>query len=337
MQEIYSLCIKLAKKGWYMNTILKNAVSSIQMGIEDFEKSENNGSSDRVISAVRNIYAGILLLFKEQLIRLSPPHDKELLIKSKNKYIKDKFGKVIVTSCGNKTVNFLDIKERFESLNIDVNWDVMEKIQKIRNDLEHYFTSSTKENILQIINNTFIILDNFIVKHLEEHPGDLLGNSTWEYIINKKEIYEKLKNEWEKISKSLNFSNRIIAEKIEDVYCPNCGFDIFFVDDIEKEQENPKLICKACGNEFEYEKYKYTIIEHFSSEYNKDYEKDLYDCCDCGEKTYLYEENICLSCDAEENNYCECGEKIEKIVMDGNIDKQCSNCIDYDRALEKDD
>ncbi len=331
------MVVLLTKIGEVMNTILKNAVSSIQIGVEDFKKAEKNKSSDRVISAVRNIYAGILLLFKEKLQRLSPSYDKELLIKSKNKYVKDTNGNVIVKSYGNKTVNFFDIKERFESLNIDVNWDVMEKIQKIRNDLEHYFTSSTEENILQILSNTFIILDDFIVRHLEEYPGDLLGNITWDYIINKKEIYIKLKNEWEKQSNSLNFSNRVIAENIEYAYCPDCGFDIFFVDDSEKKQENPKLICKACGNEFGYEKYKYTIIKHFSSEDNEDYEKDLYDCPCCGERAYHYEENICLSCDSEDNNCCKCGKKMEKTVMDGNMDQECSDCMDFDRALEKDD
>jgi hypothetical protein len=41
-------------------SILQNAIDSIQIGIEDYE----NGDDRRSISAVRNIAAGTLLLYK---------------------------------------------------------------------------------------------------------------------------------------------------------------------------------------------------------------------------------------------------------------------------------
>ncbi|MEX2546021.1 MAG: hypothetical protein WD316_12905 [Phycisphaeraceae bacterium] len=47
-------------------SILKNAIDSIELGVEDF-RSEN---PKRLMSAVRNFYAGILLLFKHQLAAL---------------------------------------------------------------------------------------------------------------------------------------------------------------------------------------------------------------------------------------------------------------------------
>jgi len=53
-----------------MNSILKNAIISIQLGIEDFLKTEKDPR--RALSAMRNLYAGVLLLFKEKLARLSP-------------------------------------------------------------------------------------------------------------------------------------------------------------------------------------------------------------------------------------------------------------------------
>jgi hypothetical protein len=46
-----------------MNTMLENAVQSVQIGVEDY-LSKN---SRRALSAVRNVSAGILLLFKEKL------------------------------------------------------------------------------------------------------------------------------------------------------------------------------------------------------------------------------------------------------------------------------
>jgi hypothetical protein len=51
-----------------VETILKNAVQSIQIGLEDYRDTD----ARRLLSAVRNFQAGILLLCKEQLRRLSP-------------------------------------------------------------------------------------------------------------------------------------------------------------------------------------------------------------------------------------------------------------------------
>ncbi|HDS1209226.1 hypothetical protein KE622_08000 [Shewanella algae] len=54
-------------------SLLNNAVESIQIGVEDFESSD----ARRVLSAVRNISAGILLLYKEKLRRMSPSDNKD--------------------------------------------------------------------------------------------------------------------------------------------------------------------------------------------------------------------------------------------------------------------
>ncbi|PYU23337.1 MAG: hypothetical protein DMG30_11925 [Acidobacteria bacterium] len=49
--------------------VLTNAIESIQVGVEDYQL----GTRPRLLSAVRNIHAGILLLFKEALREVSPP------------------------------------------------------------------------------------------------------------------------------------------------------------------------------------------------------------------------------------------------------------------------
>ena len=59
--------------------LLTNAVESIQVGVEDWQL----GTRARLLSAVRNIDAGILLLFKEALVRASPDHSNEALIKAR--------------------------------------------------------------------------------------------------------------------------------------------------------------------------------------------------------------------------------------------------------------
>ncbi len=58
-------------------SILKNAVDSIAMGIEDYKKSDPK----RLVSCTRNLSAGLLLLFKHKLAELSPAGSSEVLIK----------------------------------------------------------------------------------------------------------------------------------------------------------------------------------------------------------------------------------------------------------------
>ena len=49
-------------------SMMKNAVDSIWIGMEDFHDDDPR----RAVSAIRNFYAGILLLFKCKLQELSP-------------------------------------------------------------------------------------------------------------------------------------------------------------------------------------------------------------------------------------------------------------------------
>jgi hypothetical protein len=48
-------------------SILQNAIDSIQVGVEDYNLEDDR----RNASAIRNIFAGILLLYKERLCELS--------------------------------------------------------------------------------------------------------------------------------------------------------------------------------------------------------------------------------------------------------------------------
>jgi hypothetical protein len=56
-----------------MSSLFDNAVASIRMGIEDYQSQD----AFRDISAVRNYYAGVLLLAKEALVRRFPAEDPD--------------------------------------------------------------------------------------------------------------------------------------------------------------------------------------------------------------------------------------------------------------------
>jgi len=95
--------------------LLKNAVETIQIGLEDYK----NDDPRRSLSAIRNVSSSILLLFKEKLRRLSPLDSDEVLIKSNAEPIIDpKTKSLAFIGEGSKIVDVQQIKQRFTSLGI---------------------------------------------------------------------------------------------------------------------------------------------------------------------------------------------------------------------------
>ncbi len=97
-------------------SILQNAVDSISIGLDDYRSSDPR----RLVSATRNIYAGILLLFKHKLSLLSPAGSDEVLLKQKVQPSKQPDGQIGWIGKGRKTVDAIQIQERFEALDIEV-------------------------------------------------------------------------------------------------------------------------------------------------------------------------------------------------------------------------
>jgi hypothetical protein len=68
-----------------MTALFEYAASSIRMGVEDYSAEK----PERSLSAVRNMYAGILLLAKEVLARAVPNADPDAVIGDRYKPVTD--------------------------------------------------------------------------------------------------------------------------------------------------------------------------------------------------------------------------------------------------------
>ena len=88
------------------------------MGLEDYK----NEDPRRAQSALRNIFAGILLLFKEKLCRMSPPNSDEVLIKKDIRPVLDTDEGILFKGIGDKTVDVAQIQQRFGALGVKVDY-----------------------------------------------------------------------------------------------------------------------------------------------------------------------------------------------------------------------
>lgn len=317
--------------------ILNNAVESIQIGLEDFK----NPDPRRAQSALRNIFAGILLLFKEKLRRLSPAESQEVLIKQSIVPKLDEKQHLIFIGMGKKTVDVHQIKQRFKEFKISVDWEKFEEINKLRNEIEHYYTEKSPRIINEIVSKSFKIINEFCIINLNEDPIDLIGQESWNIFLEVDEIYTIEKDKSVESLSKINWKFSILIKASENIRCPNCGSELIFNKNVIEYQPSElfPLTCKECCEDFDLE----IIIEEIVSEElageshiaATDGAKEPYtDCPECDKSCYVYSEECCVACGFQQKNkFCTiCGNNLDlEEAYEGEL------CAYHRHIMEKND
>jgi len=140
-----------------MTQIFDNAVASIRLGIEDFEI----GTDERMLSAARNYYAGLLLLAKECIVQRAPDADAMEVIGAKFKPEPDGDGGVVHVPDGYATVDLAQLKKRFKDFGLDWPDADIGKLQRFRNDLEHLHLKEPVSALKEAIASSFPMVVDF--------------------------------------------------------------------------------------------------------------------------------------------------------------------------------
>lgn len=310
-------------------SILQNSIDSIAIGLEDFNSEDHR----RLISSTRNIFAGVLLLFKYKLSILSPSDSDEVLIKQKISPSMDSQNELRWVGTGKKTVDVFQIKERFKALGINVNWNTLDSINSYRNDIEHYYSSQSKSSIETLISSSFIIIRDFITEHLEEDAQTLLGKESWDTLVKISEVYQKEKDECIVQLLTINWESETLLEAIKKFKCTDCGSDLITVnDDLEEFYEDNSFKCRSCEAIYESKDIILKALEGYCCNYSwKDGEEsNLITCPFCSEESYLYHEQKCILC--KEVAVHECSSCFQEIpsceITDASICSYCSYKLD---------
>lgn len=306
-------------------SIYINAIDSISLGLDDY-KLALAGDKRRYISSTRNLFAGILLLFKEKLSQLSPDGTNEILIKKKILPVLDENGTVVFQAQGDKTVEVQDIRELFKNLKITTDWKRVEKINKYRNNIEHYYSNEDEDSIRGLLADSFLVIRDFISKELKLDPKEELGEESWKQLIHITEVFEAEKKDCESKLDELDLNEKAI-EAIKEFHCTKCLSPLITAIDNHLE-------CKSCRYEFDNEeiiedalenKYKYSWRE-----ITQGGQPELVDCPFCYKHTYVLSEKECLSCNEVATEVCaRCGMEIPwEEISDDNICGYCSYMAD---------
>lgn len=315
--------------------LMKNAIESIKSGIEDY----NVGTHPKLLSGVRNIHAGILLLYKEALRRLSPSISDEVLIKERIMPIRNSEGEIIFVGNGKKTIGIPQIKEYFSSLDIATDWKRFDQITALRNDIEHYYTKASKKSLESIISNAFIVVRNFIIGELKEDPLILLGDTTWQVMLAISEVYDAERAECQTALKSVDWQSDTLMKGIFDIRCPACSGDLLSpAQGVIKFSDEMTLQCRNCGEAIKASNFVPDAIASALSfaKYlvDDDGEEEPYIRCPvCGIEAYVMDENKCALCGETVEHRCMlCRNEIPANELD--LSSYCGYC---EYMLNKDD
>lgn len=294
----------------------ENALTSIRLGIEDFQRTKlepaRGGDPSRALSAVRNLFAGILLLFKYKIaVSVDDPDKAPALIFNPPEVLPqtDGNGGVEWKPVGKfkkTTIDVATIKRRFEGFNIEVDWPAIEKMQECRNHLEHLHPANTLGEVAGFVADLFPVLREFIQTQLNEQPADLLATA-WPVMLEHHEFFTNTMAQcvaaWDDAGVP-----ELMRPWLKQCQCEECGSsllrpsqdDIESAASVESEDESFKYLCVACGYS---DLIAPLMIEALNDAYDYDPrdggEPDVEACDECDRSTFLIPQQQCQWCGAE--------------------------------------
>ena len=281
-----------------MNALLENAIVSIQLGLEDYASKDGH----RVISAVRNLYAGVLLLCKEALRRLSPPGSNDILIRTRKKVVKNPDGTVRFVGAGKHTIDRAEIEQTFKELQLNVDLSTLKRLAAIRNDIEHMHSGVGPALIQEAIADAMPIIHAIIVKELQEEPGLLLGADAWDTLLEEATVFKQVQDVCQTSFDEVDWGSEVLAEAVNEFQCPHCTSTLIRNENaVGKYRDEVQLVCSQCGETAEpeavFEDALQRALELNAYEAMKDGGgPPLANCPECLRDAFIVDEGQCVNC-----------------------------------------
>lgn len=276
-------------------SLIQNAIDSIEVGVEDYEKNEPR----RAASAIRNFYAGVLLLLKEKLRQVSPAGSGEALIYERVEFKATSSGVVFVGK-GKNTVDVAQIKERFKSLNLSLDSAPLDQLQAIRNDIEHHDSSKHSHVKVQAaIAKTFVLVTRVLEDHLNQKPYEVFSERVWTTMLAEANTYKEFEDRCRKSIAALPHVPAAAIPILEELECIECGS--LLMKAVSNDYFEGRFECCACGEPAKVRDVMPPALEYAYASETYEAAKDgcelpIGTCPICGLKAFHVEENICLVC-----------------------------------------
>lgn len=322
------------RAGLSMNSLFNNAIQSIQLGIEDYQANDPK----RALSAVRNFYAGALLLAKEVLVRKAPKANPRDVLGARYKPVPDGTGGIDFATASNKTIDFEEIGARFKDFGLSIDQSALRDLNRIRTDIEHLFTDASRDSVLEAMGRAFPVVVQ-LFRLAGEDPRSILGPS-WQTMLDVRAVYERELADCKRTFEGVEWKSASMAEAA--LCCPACGSHLVERKDTTRSSHQyADALCRACGADSSAEQIIEAALEQYfeveSYVAAKDgAEQPVFDCSECSVKAYVIwdGENGCVWCGTSLGKClrCHAGLTPDNVSWDNN--DLCSYC---DNLMSKDD
>ena len=236
--------------------------------------------------------------------------------------------KVVVAD--RRTIDFATLGLRLRHFGVPLDQPALHALNRVRNDIEHYFTKDSTEAVRAAIATAFpVVAELFRLAQLA--PEELLGEA-WQLLLRESEVYEKEVEECRRTFSEIRWTAAILEGK--GIQCPYCELDLVFQSDVKNhDQELMDCRCRACGKDVPAEQaLGATLRAHYAWESYlaaKDGgEPPLHICPTCNVEAYLltFEHTGCVWCGEELEQCGLCGEQLTPENIPWDDTRWCSHC-----------
>jgi hypothetical protein len=274
------------------------------------------------------------------LCQLSPDDNKELLIKQNIRPVQNSDGDICFEGKGRKTVDVQSIKERFQSLKVSVDWGRFDEINKLRNDLEHYYTAESPDAVREVVAKSFLLIRDFLHDYLKLDPQETLGENAWAILLEVSEVYCAEESACKKSIDAIDWKYDTVTESLKYLRCDHCHSSLIQAPYPDDSYPIINLKCKSCGEEFCFD----DVVEHCIDDLlageamvaGMEGEKTPFTTChECRKGTFVYGENCCVAC-GYEMEYTNCIRCHTSLDMDDQYNEgMCGYCQHLWEKMEK--
>ena len=294
-----------------MDKLFRNAIGTIEIGVEDSQVNDPR----RIVSAVRNIYAGVLLLCKQVLWIKSPVGTNGALIYADVDYkLLLKTGKYENLRNSIRTVNKKQIEERFKYLKLDIDLSDLNELSQIRNVVEHFHVPENLDITKEAIASAMPIIEKVLVDFLDLDPFKVFDTYVWNEILKNRSVYKEQRKRCVNTFNKIECKFEEFFDLIRRMMCPDCGsFLIRQFDSENSSLTSIELECASCQKTVPRDRvFSFAIDKLFEDRPDLDEISTIYPlfliCNSCRQGGWISEDACCIICHST-NPWCaECGE-----------------------------
>jgi hypothetical protein len=310
-----------------MKELLENAVLSIELGVEDYQTGEER----RVLSAIRNLYAGVLLLCKQVLWNESPQGtDGSLIYKDLVPRKIDGSILMVPKKLHRNTVDRQQIEERFKELGLNLDWPKLQGLARIRNDVEHLFMTVKPAIAKEALASAMPVIEQLLVEHLREEPAHLFREGVWKALLENKDVFDRQQARCIESFQNMNWESETLVGAVSELRCSKCGSSLVRqIDPNNSSFETMDIDCVECGEALDREDvFEAAIGESLAGDayisMTDGGEPPLTTCPECHRESWVIGEG-CVLCPGANLTCSMCGEEFNPDDFNYEVG-MCSYC-----------